>query len=59
MKTISVREFASQTGIKEGQIRDLTFVKTFPCLRIGRRVHIYEEQAHRWLESRLGKSIKI
>ena len=30
METISVREFSKLTRIKECQVRDLTFAKTFP-----------------------------
>ncbi|WP_312458474.1 MULTISPECIES: hypothetical protein [Proteiniclasticum] len=59
MKTISVREFVKLTGIKEGQVRDLTFAKGFPCVRIGRRVHIYEEKALEWLNKHEGKTVQI
>ena len=59
METISVREFVKLTGIKEGQVRDLTFAKTFPCIRIGSRVHIYKERALKWLEAHEGKTIHL
>ena len=59
MMLISVREFSAETGIKEGQIRDLTFAKTFPCTRIGRRVYIFHDEALKWLENHEGKTINL
>lgn len=59
METISVREFVQLTGIKEGQVRDLTFAKGFPCVRIGRRVHIFRDKALQWLEKHEGKTVQI
>lgn len=59
METISVKEFVALTGIKEGQVRDLTFAKGFPCIRIGRRVHIYRDKALKWLETHEGKTITL
>lgn len=59
MKMTTVKEFCKLTGIKEGQLRDLTFVKTFPCIRIGSRVHIFEERALKWLEMHEGKTVHL
>lgn len=59
METISVREFVKLTGIKEGQVRDLTFARSFPCIRIGKRVHIYKDKALAWLEAHEGKTVEI
>lgn len=59
METISVREFVTLTGIKEGQVRDLTFARGFPCIRIGKRVHIYKDKALKWLEDHEGKTVQI
>lgn len=59
MEMISVKHFAALTGIKECQIRDLTFAKTFPCIRIGARVHIFKDKALKWLEMHEGKTICI
>lgn len=59
METISVREFVNLTGIKEGQVRDLTFARNFPCIRIGKRVHIYRDKALKWLEEHEGKTVQI
>ena len=59
METVSVREFSKLTRIKECQIRDLTFAKTFPCIRIGARVHIFRDKALKWLEMHEGKTVNI
>lgn len=59
MEMISVKQFASITGIKESQVRDLTFAKTFPCIRIGARVHIFKDKALKWLEDHEGKTITL
>lgn len=59
MKMISVREFSNFTGIKQGQIRDLTFAKGSPCTRIGRRVYIFEDEAQAWIRARQGKTINV
>jgi len=59
MKMISVREFSDETGIKQGQIRDLTNAKGFPCTRIGRRVYIFQEEAKAWIKARQGKTINV
>lgn len=59
METISVRQFVELTGIKEGQVRDLTFARSFPCIRIGKRVHIYKDKALKWLEDHEGKTVQI
>lgn len=59
MMLVSVREFSAETGIKEGQLRDLTFARTFPCTRIGKRVYIFHDQALKWIEAHEGKTVDI
>lgn len=48
--TMTVQEMATQLGISKPKAYELTRIKGFPVLRLGRRVIIPVEAFHRWMD---------
>lgn len=57
-KLITVAEFAKIYGLKQAKAYQLTRAKGFPCIRIGRIIHIYAADVEPWLKKNYGNVIK-
>lgn len=57
-KFITVEVFAERYGLKSAKAYQLTRAKGFPCIRIGRIIHIYADDVDTWIRRTFGKTIK-
>lgn len=53
-KTLTVKELAQVLGVGENKARQLTHVKGFPCVVIGKKRIIPISQLEKWLETSIG-----
>ncbi len=46
---VTVKEFVKISGLSDGEVRRLTHIETFPCIRAGWKIMIHRERAEEWL----------
>jgi len=49
---VSVKEFATMTGIGQNRVRELCYLSDFPASKEGNRFLIHVESANEWLRKR-------
>jgi hypothetical protein len=49
---VSVKEFATMTGIGQNRVRELCYLADFPASKEGNRFLIHVEAANEWLRKR-------